>query len=27
VDTSYLTIDEQVAVVCDLAKRRIRAKG
>jgi cytidylate kinase len=27
VDTSGLTIEEQVAVVCDLARRRIQAKG
>ena len=27
VDTSSLTIEEQVAIVCDLAKRRMKAEG
>lgn len=27
IDTSYLAIDEQVVIVCDLAKRRMKADG
>jgi cytidylate kinase len=27
VDTSNLTIEEQVGVICDLAKRRMRVEG
>lgn len=27
IDTSHLTIDEQVSVVCDLARRRLKAEG